>query len=107
MWRCWNPKKQLETSILTNSIFSKTQHQIQDVLVFFYAYIMKLSLSQAAQMSGFHYKTTAVKWASTIRDMCKIWAKDYVFDPQLKLSGVVEIDKSLFGRSLAQPGRPT
>ena len=101
VWRCPFNKNH-EISIRDKSYFSRTKTSIQDVLLFVISYIEGNSLHLSAQKAGIQYKSTAVDWASYVREI----AVEYVYcsvlgfntgDP-LIFRDHVEIDESLFGR---------
>ena len=43
-----------------------------------------------------NYSTTAVDWANFVREPMKYWV--HVHMSQMRMSGTVEVDESLFGR---------
>ena len=87
-----------KTSICFISIFSQSHLFMQDVLHFIFSYADGLSLYKSSKMSEMSYKANAVEWAKTIREM---YVKHYLNQTQdLKFSGIVEIDESLFGRKV-------
>lgn len=79
-----------------NSFFEKSNLTVQDILLFCKSYLDRLSLYQCAQFSGMSYGSTSVNWASMIREMFKEYFQRVIRSRQL--SGVFEIDESLFGR---------
>ena len=83
-------------TILANSFFEKTRLEIQDVVVFIKSYLEKNSLLQCANFSWVSYDSTAVDWASYMREMFKEYFHRHT--RKKVLGGVVEIDESLFGR---------
>lgn len=78
------------------SFFEKSNVLLQDILLFIKSYLEKNSLAQCSRFSGFSYTTTAVNWASYIREVFK--EHFYTNLRHRKLRGIVEIDESLFGR---------
>ena len=70
IFRCSKNRSHVKT-ILANSFFEKTRLEIQDVVVFIKSYLDKNSLLQCANFSGISYKSTAVNWASYMREMFK------------------------------------
>ena len=95
IFRCSKNRSHVKT-ILANSFFEKTRLEIQDVVVFIKSYLDKNSLLQCANFSGVSYKSTAVDWASYMREMFKEYFHRRTRNKVL--GGVVEIDESLFGR---------
>jgi hypothetical protein len=93
--RC-NKNRNHEVAIRTNSFFENSKLCIQDIFMFVKSYLDGLSLRHVSLSAGVHYKTTAVDWASFIREIFKEY-----FHRNMKhrvLTGEVEIDESLFGR---------
>ena len=70
----------------------------QDILEFMRTFIEGQSLLRCSQYSGLSYKNTSVDWANFIRDLFRIYVFEQIIESQDKLSGIVEIDESLFGR---------
>ena len=99
IWRCPQNRKH-ERTILTNSFFSGVQHPIQDYLTFIDILLSKGSLKASATNSGLSYKSAAVDWANFIRKIFHQWVQSNISDNEVKLSGEVEIDESLFGRKV-------
>lgn len=79
-----------------NSLFEKTNLSIQDIILFIKSYLDGCSLGQCARFSGVSYNTTAVHWGSYIRELFKEHFHNNIKRKQL--SGIIEIDESLFGR---------
>lgn len=78
------------------SFFEKSNLQIQDIMLFIKSYLDTCSLAQCARFLGMSYGSTAVNWASFVREMFKeYFYRNLRFR---KLQGVIEIDESLFGR---------
>lgn len=85
-------------AIRTYSLFDKAKMPIPDVMVFIKSYLDKSSLLQCSKFAGVAYKTTAVNWASYIRELFKEYFHRNI--KHKKLSGEIEIDESLFGRKV-------
>ena len=80
----------------TNSFFQGSHLLFQDIMVFIKSYLEKNTLLQCAKFSGMAYGSSAVDWASFMREL---FLEHYVRNiKNLKLSGTIEIDESLFGR---------
>lgn len=93
--RC-NRNRNHVKSLRANSFFERTKLELQDVMVFIKSYLDKSSLYQCAKFSGMAYGTTAVNWASYMRELFKEY-----FHRNIRhkvIHGTVEIDESLFGR---------
>ena len=56
-------------------------------------------LIRSAQKSAIAY-ATACTWAQYVRDIFIQWVWEDIILPEYKLSGIVEIDESLFGRQI-------
>ena len=80
---------------------------IQDIFNFVYNYLHKGSLHYCSQISSMSYKSTAVDWGNFICDLFI----EYVYPKNIlnvKFTGIVEIDESLFGRQIKHNrGRPS
>ena len=80
------------------SYFENSNLTIPDIMVFIKSYLDKLTLGQCSVFAGMSYKSTAVNWASFLRESFK----DH-FDTSIKertISGEIKIDESLFGRKI-------
>lgn len=64
--------------------------------LFIKSYLEKNSLAQCARFTGMAYRSTAVNWASFMREVFKEYFNNTLRN--VKLQGIVEIDESLFGR---------
>lgn len=96
-FRC-NKNRNHERSSRIYSFFENSQLTISDIMMFVKSYLDGNSLLQCSKFSGIAYKSTAVNWASFMRELFK----DY-FQVLLKnklLEGEIEIDESLFGRKV-------
>ena len=94
-WRC---KNKHEISIQRYSFFSQSKLYIPDIINFLLNYAEGNSLWNCAKNSAMAYGSTAVDWGSFCRDL---FMEYYVQTIQpVKLSGIVEIDESLFGRRI-------
>ncbi|MCG7867879.1 MAG: IS1595 family transposase [Candidatus Thiodiazotropha taylori] len=85
-----------ERQTRTYSFFEGAKLPVNDIMLFLKSYIEGNSLKQCATFAGMSYGSTAVDWATYIRDMFKDYFKRNI-EPQV-LSGEIEIDESLFGR---------
>ena len=70
---------------------------VRDVMLFMKLYVEGLSLKKISLQVGVNYSTTAVNWASMVREV--MVDKGYRTLPNLKFTDV-EIDESLFGRKV-------
>jgi len=95
VWRC--PAGH-ETTMRLNSIFAQSHLYIQDILHFIFTYAEGLPLYKCAKSTGINYKATAVDWAKIVRQMFVEYDVSDTYD--VKFSGIVEIDKSLFSRKV-------
>ncbi len=86
--------------------FEKSQLRIQDIMLFNQKYLEGCTLKQCSLDSGIAYKSTAVDWASFVRELFKEnFARNI---KELQLSGEIELDESLFGRKVKyHRGNPT
>ena len=96
-FRCSNNRNHERTE-RTYSFFHRTHLTIPDVMVFVKSYLDKLTLLQCTKFSGVAYGTTAVNWASYVRELFK--EHFHRNTKHVKLSGEIEIDESLFGRRM-------
>ncbi|XP_060597825.1 uncharacterized protein LOC132751642 [Ruditapes philippinarum] len=85
-----------ELAIRTYSFFEASKLCTQDIFMFIKCYLDGLSLRQTSLFAGVNYKSTAVDWASFIRELFKEHFHRNI--KQRKFNGEVEIDESLFGR---------
>jgi len=85
-----------EKSVFCNTFFERSKLNIRDIFMFVKCYLDRLSLSQCAKFAGVTYGKTAVDWSSFIRELFKEYHYRHLRNK--KLSGVIEIDESLFGR---------
>ncbi|XP_045191303.2 uncharacterized protein LOC123548134 [Mercenaria mercenaria] len=95
VFRCTKNRNHVK-SLRANSFFEKTKVEIQDIVVFIKSYLDKNSLYQCSKFSGVAYKSTAVNWASYIRELFKEYFSRRTYNKVIR--GIVEIDESLFGR---------
>ncbi len=96
-WRCKKDSNH-ETTIRYGSFFNGFKHTIPDILEFIKCYLDSLTMKKCASFSNVHYKSTAVYWCSYIRDLFVQYVYEYVIKDEMKLSGIVEIDESHFGK---------
>jgi len=94
-WRC-KSKSRHEMSIRRYSFFSQSHLYIPDIINFICNYADGYSLWKCAANSAVAYGSTAVDWGSFCRDLFMEYFVQTI--SPVKLSGVVEIDESLFGR---------
>ena len=87
-----------EKAYRTYSFFQNSNLSIPDIMVFIKSYLDNCSLLQCSKFSGVCYKSTAVNWASYIREMFKEFFQGTI--RYKVLSGEIEIDESLFGRRI-------
>ena len=95
IFRC-RTNRMHQKSMRRFSLFEMMNIEIQDALVFIKSYLDKMTLRQCALFSGTAYGTTAVNWASYIRELFKEHFHRHI--RHKRLGGEVEIDESLFGR---------
>ena len=95
VWRCQDNH---ETSIRHGSFFASSKHAIPDVMVFLKNFLDSMSLRKCASFSNIAYKSTAVYWGQYVRDLFVQYVWEDVIQQPEKLSGVVEVDESLFGK---------
>ena len=84
-----------EQSILTNSFFENSKIVPQDILLFIRSYLIGLNNKTCCSEVGIS-EQTGVDWTNFIRDIFVEEVYDVLNSGQ-QLSGVVEIDESLFG----------
>lgn len=96
-WRCTKNNNH-EYSIRKFSFFSNIKYSIQDSLVFIREMVLGSNLKKACLNSGVAYGHTACDYSNFIRDLYK----EFVYNllKTFQLSGVIEIDESLFGRKI-------
>ena len=94
-FRCRNNKNH-EISVRKFSFFERSKLDLRDIVNFIRTYLYGHNLSQCANLAGIHYKSTAVDWASFVREVMVEYVSSTV--STLKFTGTVEIDESLFGR---------
>ena len=101
-FRCKNGH---EYGMRKNSFFEGSAYNIRDLVIFIKYYIEGHTLHQCALSTGMDYKSTAVNWASYIRELfMEHIHKQY---ETMKFNTDVEIDESLFGRKIKyNRGRP-
>ena len=85
-------------SLRCYSFFDRSNITIQDAMVFIKSYLDKMTLLQCSIFSGISYRSTAVNWASFLRELFK--EHFFIHTRHRVLSGEVEIDESLFGRKM-------
>jgi len=91
-WRC--PERH-ETSIRVNSFFAGSHMHLQDICNFVIEYAAGSSLATCARISAMSYGSSSVEWSKAIR---QVYVEYY--NRELRgemLSGIVEVDESLFG----------
>ena len=94
----WRYPKKHETSIRQWSYFAHLHFVIPDVFQFIIGYLDGVSLAKLARRFGMNYSTTSVDWANFVREPMKMWVNEEI--PNFKITGIVEIDESLFGRRM-------
>ena len=95
VFRC-RTNRNHEKPFRTNSFFKTSNLKIQDIMLFVRSYLDKCTLLQCSIFCGLAYGTTAVNWASFIRELFK--EHFHRNTKGKKLQGEIEIDESLFGR---------
>jgi hypothetical protein len=103
VFRCTKDRNHTKSS-RTYSFFEKSNVLIQDVMLFIKSYLERNSLLQCARFSGLTYKTTAVNWASYVREIFKEFFYTDLRHRQLR--AVIEIDESLWPQSKVPPWQP-
>jgi len=93
VWRC---KNRHEISIRRHSFFSRSHMHLQDIINFVIAYAEDQTLWKCSQAAGIGYGTTAVHWGIFCRDLFIEYYMRNIHD--MKLSGQVKVNESLFGR---------
>ncbi|XP_060590076.1 uncharacterized protein LOC132745237 [Ruditapes philippinarum] len=93
--RC-NRSRDHEVSIMKYSFFERSKLDVRDIMQLIKTYLEGLSLGMTSRYAGVSYTGTAVDWGSFIRELMKEYF--HVRLSQKKMSGIVEIDESLFGR---------
>lgn len=94
-FRCTVNRRHTKSS-RSHSFFDKGNLVFQDIILFIKSYLEKNSLAQCARFIGMAYRSTAVNWASFMREVFKEYFNNTLRN--VKLQGIVEIDESLFGR---------
>ena len=94
-FRC-SGNKNHEFTMFKYSFFDKGQTDCRDVIQFVKSYLENSSLKLCSSQAGVHYGSTAVRWGSFIREVFVDSYERKVKD--LKFTGEIEIDESLFGR---------
>jgi len=90
-----------EYSIRKNSFFEKSHFGFPDLMNFIKCYLDGDLLCSIAKKTGMAYKSTALEWAKHVRMIFKEYIYQNVHGLQnMMLSGIVEIDESLFGRKV-------
>ena len=80
------------------SFFEGSSYNIRDLVIFVKSYLEGHTLKQCALATSMDYKSTAVHWASYIRELfIEHVHRSY---SEMKFSNEVEIDESLFGRKI-------
>ena len=97
-WRCRKGGQDFERNIRRHSYFDTFRLPLADVINFIKQYLDGHTLKKAAGLTNINYKSTAVDWASYIRDIFMQYVYDEVICARMMLSGVVEVDESLFGK---------
>ena len=81
------------------------EHTSQYIMLFIKQYLDGVALLEASRQAGISYQKSGVNWASFLRELFKEDLHRSL--PHIRLSGEVEIDKSLFGwRTRYHRGRP-
>ena len=81
------------------------EHTSQYIMLFIKQYLDGVALLEASRQAGISYQKSGVNWASFLRELFKEDLHRSL--PHIRLSGEVEIDKSLFGwRTKYHRGRP-
>ena len=96
-FRCTNNRNH-ERCIRYLSYFENSNLTIPDIMVFIKSYLDKLTLRQCSVFGGMSYKSTAVNWASFLRELFKEHFHSSI--KERTISGEIEIDESLFGRKI-------
>lgn len=94
-FRC-TANKNHEISVRRFSFFENSKIGLRDAMNFLRCYMGGANLNQCANQSGLHYTSTAVDWASFIREIMMNYVHNTASN--MKLSGTIEIDESLFGK---------
>lgn len=85
-----------QKAMRVNSFFEGSTLTIPDCMLFIKCYLDKLSLLQCSKFVGIAYGSTAVNWGSFVREVFK---EHFHRNTRMKkLSGIVELDESLFGK---------
>lgn len=95
IFRCTVNRRHTKSS-RSHSFIDKSNLVLQDIILFIKSYLEKNSLAQCARFTGMAYRSTAVNWASFMREVFKEYFNNTLRN--VKLQGIVEIDESLFGR---------
>ena len=82
----------------SHSYFDPFGLPLADVINFIKQYLDGHTLRKAATLTNINYGSTAVDWASYTRDIFMQYVYDEVICARMMLSGVVEVDESLFGK---------
>ncbi|XP_060588518.1 uncharacterized protein LOC132743931 [Ruditapes philippinarum] len=85
-----------EVAIRTFSFFEGSKLCVQDIFMFIRCYLNGMTLLQTSIFAGVNYKSTALDWASFLRELFKEHFHRNI--SHRKLRGEIAIDESLFGR---------
>ena len=96
-FRC-KKNKNCEFSIKKGSFFELTKYSLHDIMIFIRYYIHGMNMLKCCLYSGVTYGPTSVEYCVFIREIFQ----EYVYRmlQTEKLSGVIEIDESAFGRKI-------
>lgn len=96
-FRC-DKNRNHERSSRIYSFFENSMLTISDIMMFLKSYLDGNSLLQCSKFAGIAYRSTAVHWASYIRELFKEYFQIHI--KTKILTGEIEIDESLFGRKI-------
>ena len=86
----------MQKSRTSSRCCTNSKIKIQNYLVFTRSFLLGDCLKRIAQETGLSYRSTCVDWASYYRDIfIEVVSEELKV---VKLSGLIEIDESLFGR---------
>lgn len=94
VWKCVQCR--IERSLRGNSFFSGSHFPLADIMNFIVTFAQGAKLHQLSFVTGMCLHSTVIDWCNFLRDVIK----QYVFDEMqtLQMSGIIEVDESLFGR---------
>ena len=97
-YRCRKLGHDYERKVRDRSFFQSFKIPLPDVLNFIKMYLDGVSLNKCAKLTNVDYGDTAVRWGKIIRSLFMEWVLQHVMNEEMKFSGEVEVDESLFGR---------